>query len=158
VRPAPYELRERLTARLAAESRIFEIAHTARPSLCRLLPPCDPGPDTGSLLAVAPNHVCRPVVNLARELIVVDGDDVVVPLAGGGAVGGVNSRLYGGSAGQPTCRDGGVHGQSLVTKPLRLNVAVMRLTSAAAIASVQPAPVVISARSSVEAAATSTKN
>lgn len=39
-------------------------------------PPGEPGPDTGSLLAVVPNHVC-PVVNLARELIVVDGDGVV---------------------------------------------------------------------------------
>ncbi len=41
-----------------------------------LLPSAEPGPATGSLLAVVPNHVC-PVVNLARELIVVDGDDVV---------------------------------------------------------------------------------
>lgn len=52
-----------------------------------LLPPGDPGTDTGSLLAVVPNHVC-PVVNLARELIVVDGDDVVArwPVAAQSAV------------------------------------------------------------------------
>jgi D-serine deaminase-like pyridoxal phosphate-dependent protein len=40
------------------------------------LPPGEQGPDPGSLLAVVPNHVC-PVVNLARELTVVDGPNVV---------------------------------------------------------------------------------
>jgi D-serine deaminase-like pyridoxal phosphate-dependent protein len=40
------------------------------------LPTGEPGPDAGALVAVMPNHVC-PVVNLARELVVVNGDNEV---------------------------------------------------------------------------------
>jgi D-serine deaminase-like pyridoxal phosphate-dependent protein len=52
-----------------------------------LLPTGRPGPDVGSLVAVMPNHVC-PVVNLARELVVVDGDNEVArwPVAARAAV------------------------------------------------------------------------